>query len=205
MRRFWLVIIISWVVLGCVYSQGLRVGVLVSRKQMSFDGYHLKYVASYILRSDSVGLVEEEARTAMTIRLGHLLKEWLSDSLKSKNVHFVNEGKAFEEVVRAYPFEENQVLSVPLDYILVVEKMHFGSERQRILYAVSNHLMATYEHERYIEGRWVLYKCNGFHKLGIFEKRVSLSELPGGSENTTEALLLSMFRKFFIDFKNFLK
>ncbi len=174
----WNITISVFLLFSVIYAQKLnfekkKVGILVSKKNLKIDGYQAKYWASYLQMNDTIGLTEENLKTAVTIKLGQLIAQWFHQYLKTSEVYFLNEGKKFEAIVKSYPFQEKPQLPLPLDYVLCIDTINLYSIKEKIVLSFSNKLFTEYQTKMYIEGNLSVYQIEPFQTFYFNYQKVS--------------------------------
>jgi len=168
MKKLFYCIIISLNFFNCkLFAQNIdfnekKVGIIISRKNLQIDSYHSKFWASYLQINDSLGLTEENLKTAVTIKLGQLLIHWFSLYLKATEVHFLNEGKKFENLVKSYPFKDKPDTPIPLDYIFCIDQLFLYSIKEKVVLTLSNKLFTEYQTKLKIEGKVIIYQLEPY-------------------------------------------
>ncbi len=166
-KLYWSIIINFFLFNQIIYAQKIeleqkKVGILISRKNLFIDGYQAKFWASYLQINDSLGLSEENLKTAVTIKLGQLYTQWFKEYLNVSEVYFLNEGKKFENVVKNYPFHEKPLLYVPLDYIFCIDPIQLFSKKEKVVFTLSNKLFSEYQTKMQIKGKISVYSMDPF-------------------------------------------
>ncbi len=151
-----------------------KVGILVSRKNLQIDGYQAKYWASYLQINDTIGLSDENLKTAVTIKLGQLLTLWFQKYLNSQEIYFLNEGKQFETVVKSYPFHQKPIIKHPLDYIFCIDQLNLYSIKRKWVFAMSNKLFTEQQNKLALKGKIIIYQLEPF--LMLKEENYDLDE-----------------------------
>lgn len=208
MKKLYWSIIISFF-FQVSYSQKLniqqrKIGILISKKNLSIDGYQAKFWASYLQIRDSLGLSEENLKTAVTIKIGQLFTQWLIEFFNASEVYFLNEGKKFESVVKSYPFHEKPNLPVSLDYIFCIDTIQLLSTKEKIVFTISNKLITEYQTRMLIKGQFSVYRVEPFnlimqetlqvHENNMYEKPILIDKF----SFKIEKLVASWFNRFFI-------
>lgn len=147
------------------YFKHKKIGILISKKNLSIDSYQAKFWASYLQINDSLGLTEESLKTAVTIKLGQLLQNWFKEFLDASEVYFLNEGKKFENIIKNYPFHEKPHLPISLDYIFCIDTLQFYSIKEKTVFTVSNKLFTEYQTKMLLKGQISIYQIENFELI----------------------------------------
>ena len=208
-KLYWSIIINFFLFNPIIYAQKLdleqkKVGILISRKNLFIDGYQAKFWASYLQINDSLGLSEENLKTAVTIKLGQLYTQWFKEYLKVSEVYFLNEGKKFENIIKNYPFHEKPHLPIPLDYIFCVDPIYLFSQKEKVVLTLSNKLFTEYQTKLQIRGNITAYSIEPFQiikqeNFQINENLLINKPIPIEKLNfKIEKLIASWLNRFFI-------
>jgi hypothetical protein len=184
----WSIIIKFYFIYTQLFAQNIdfqnkTIGILISRKNLFIDDYSAKFWASYLQINDSLGLSEENLKTAVSIKLGQLITQWFKLHLKAYHVYFLNEGKQFENLIKDYPFHAKPSSPLSFDYIFCIDQVHWLSKKEKILFTVSNKMLTEIQTKMYIQGKIAIYRYEPFglvkqHEHTTYETSLKSNPIP---------------------------
>lgn len=151
-----------------------KIGILISRKNLTIDNYQAKFWASYLQLQDSLGLTDESLKTAVSIKIGQMLTVWLKKYFLASEVYFLNEGNQFENVVKSYPFQNPPNLSIPLDFILCIDQLQLLSDKEKVVFTISNKIYSETKTQMTLNSKILVYQIEPFQLVKM--QNYSLNE-----------------------------
>lgn len=141
---------------------GQHVGIYLAKRQMRIaEPFHIPF-AAFVQAQDSLGLVEEDLKTALAIKLGEYLTGHLTADLSAASAYYINANPDLARATIGAWDGSNldvaamrAVLPGGTTRILVIDRLQFATRTQRGMVMYNNRLITDSKQVRQV--RMLLY------------------------------------------------